>query len=341
MERLRKLAKRLDSLQAVRNARVRGRFRFLMPSFNLLLKLKTRNPVGFNEKVEYKMARDRRPLLTVFADKLEAKKYVERVLGPGYVPEVLAVADRAADLPWDELPEEVALKVNHGSGGCVISWAGVGSRVKVLEARPENMWRVALVSPALLDPEATSAFLDMHLSRSFSWISGEWAYRDVQPRVLAEEYLSGEHGLPPIDYRMYCFGGRCETIMVIAGQVQHSPTMAGEYLADFFTRDWAHLEGLRKGAIHHRETPERPADLEEMLAISDALSRETDFVRVDLIRSEGRVVVGELTNYPNAGRVPMIPASFELWLGNLWATPVDYSTYAHGTYPLPVAGSRD
>ena len=71
-----------------------------------------------------------------------------------------------------------------------------------------------------------------------------------------------------------------------------------------------------------------------MIAIANELSAETDFLRVDLIRSEGRILVSELTNYPNAGRLPVVPDSFERRLGDLWTLPRDYSTLPQGTYPL-------
>ena len=281
------------------------------------------------------MARDRRPILTVFADKLEAREYVRRTVGPEHVPATLAVADSADRLPWAELPEELAVKVTHGGGGCVISWHGSDPGERILEPDLRNAWARVSVRPEALDPAAAAAFLDMHLDLSYDWMFGEACYRDVQPRVLVEEYLPGEDGLPPVDYRMYCFGGRCEVVMVISGQVGEVNEAGARYLADFFLRDWTQLDGLREGAAHHAEPPARPDDLELMLAIADSLSAGNDFLRVDLIRTEGRILISELTNFPNAGRIPATPESFERWLGDLWNLPRDYSTLPQGTYPLP------
>lgn len=281
------------------------------------------------------MARDRRPILTVFADKVETREYVGRRVGAEYVPTTLAVADSAARLPWADLPAELAVKVSHGSGGCVISWQGADPEARVPEPTLANAWTRASVRPSAGDPDSISAFLDLHLGLSYDSMFGEAAYRNVRPRVLAEEFLPGDDGRLPVDYRMYCFDGRCEVVMVITGQVEPPRQIEASYLADFFLPDWTHLDGLREGAAHHEEIPGRPDDLDVMLAVAGALSEGQDFLRVDLIRSGGRVLVSELTTFPNAGRIPATPESFERWLGGLWNLPADYSKLPQGTYPLP------
>jgi len=330
LEKLRTIAKRLDSLQAVRNARVRGRFRFLLPFFNLLLKIKTRNPVGFNEKVEYKMARDRRPLLTVFADKLEAKKYVEQVLGPGYVPEVLAVADRASDLPWDELPREYLAKVNHGCGGGVIVSDDAYPDQEVPEATIANAWKLPrVIAPRNAAAKAIAGLLDLHLALDYGCVSGEWAYHGIDRRAFAERLTRGPADGDPVEYRLYVFSGSCQMIIVGTALIHPNPPM------DVFLPDWTRLDATRPGTRHHELAPERPAFLSEMVEAAEALGRDTDFLRVDVLASDSRFLVGELTNYPYAGRVPIEPVQVDLWLGGLWAQPADYGTLPTRNYPLP------
>ena len=58
-----------------------------------------------------------------------------------------------------------------------------------------------------------------------------------------------------------------------------------------------------------------------MLEIAEALGAGVDFVRVDLYCLERRVVFGELTNYPLAGRAAFEPAEFDRWLGGWWTLP--------------------
>ena len=313
-----------------RAARLEGKLRALFPLYLLLLRLATRHPNGFGEKVQYKIARDRRPLLKVFADKLESKEYVRRRLGPGFTPEVLAVADRAGDLPWAELPDEVAFKVSHGSGGGVISSAGQDPEARVPEATIENAWgNSAGVHPTNADPERVGAFLDMHLSLDFFWMFAEWGYREVRRRALAEEIIEGPGGGDPLEYRLYTFSGRCALIIAGTSLIHPNPPL------DIFLPDWTRLDATRPGTQPHDSVPERPPFLGEMIDAAEVLGAGTDFLRVDVLASEERFWIGELTSYPYAGRLPFEPPEIERWAGELWDHPADYSTLPQGSYPLP------
>lgn len=309
--------------------RVRG-LRFVIPAYNAWLRLETRNPVTFNQKVRSKMARDRRPILTSFADKLDAKSYISNVVGPQYVPEVLAVASHAVELPWSELPQEMVVKTNHGSGACVVIWNGAEASSRVPELTVRNAWGTARVQPAVADPRAMAAFLDMNLSSISPGCAGSGltgrAYRDVRPRVFAEELLIGADGSVPLDYKFYVFNGICEMVLVV---FEAEMSLA---LANYFLPDWTHLEEMRGRRSVNPVVPVRPAELPEMLRIANRLGQDTDFVRVDFLLSEGRILIGELTNYPNGGRITFSPR-FDHWLGGLWGQPGSYRDLPGGSYP--------
>jgi TupA-like ATPgrasp len=61
-----------------------------------------------------------------------------------------------------------------------------------------------------------------------------------------------------------------------------------------------------------------------MLDVAERLGAETDFVRVDLYCPRGRVVFGELTNYPVAARGKFNPPEFDRQLGEWWTQPTRY-----------------
>ena len=46
-----------------------------------------------------------------------------------------------------------------------------------------------------------------------------------------------------------------------------------------------------------------------------------DFVRVDVYSVSGRIVFGELTNYPAAGTDNVNPVSFDHEFGSYWRLP--------------------
>ncbi len=58
-----------------------------------------------------------------------------------------------------------------------------------------------------------------------------------------------------------------------------------------------------------------------MVELAEALAEGFDFVRVDLYNIDGRIVFGELTNYPYGGMAPFDPPEFDDVLGAKWTLP--------------------
>jgi hypothetical protein len=61
---------------------------------------------------------------------------------------------------------------------------------------------------------------------------------------------------------------------------------------------------------------EKPAGLEEMLAIARTLAKELDYVRVDLFNCRGKVYFGELTLHHGGGWERFDPPDYDLFFGD-------------------------
>lgn len=274
-----------------------------------LARLWRSKPATFNEKVRYKMLADRRPLLTTFTDKLAVRTYVESRVGAGYLPELYAVTNEPSSLLRDALPREFVVKPTHASGAVVVV-ADFAPPDTAL-SRPDATWAKAWVRPAALDWGILTEIGEEWLSHRYR--HEEWAYRNVPARLLVEELLDGD-GVPP-DYKLFVFHGRVRMIDVHLDRfTDHSSSL--------YTTEWERLPvtfGHPAGA-----DVERPAALPELIEVAEALGAETDFVRVDLYCPQGRVVCGELTNYPLAGRGRFDPPDFDRQLGEWWTQPRRY-----------------
>lgn len=73
-------------------------------------------PSTFNEKVRFRMAHDRRPLLSELADKFAVRSYVADKIGNHYLPKILAVSENPETLFQLDLPDSCVLETNHGCG---------------------------------------------------------------------------------------------------------------------------------------------------------------------------------------------------------------------------------
>jgi hypothetical protein len=180
------------------------------------------------------------------------------------------VYQHPAEVNLDDLPNAFALKTPHDSGGVIL--------VRDKDA---------------LDAVAARAKLQARLGRLHGYLSGEWAYSFVRPRILAEELLLGAAaGCPPADYKLHCVNGECRWAQHITGR-GHNPR---EVLID--------AEGaLLDFTLKYPPGSDLP-DLypwPEMKRIAEALASGWKYVRVDLYWEGGRIYFGEMTFHPDAG----------------------------------------
>lgn len=88
-------------------------------------KIDLKNAKTFTEKLQaLKILYATSPELdryTKLADKIEAKRMIEEILGGGrYIIPTIGVWDNYDDIDFASLPEKYVLKTNHDSGGVVI-----------------------------------------------------------------------------------------------------------------------------------------------------------------------------------------------------------------------------
>jgi hypothetical protein len=134
--------------------------------------------------------------------------------------------------------------------------------------------------------------------------------------VLVEELLRTKDGRHPPEYKLFVVHGRVEVLYVDRDRFV-------DHRRNFYSRDWEPLD-IRKDRYAVGEPQPRPDSFDRVLEIAERLGEDTDFVRVDLYDVDGRVVFGELTNYPSAGYKNWSPPSYDLELGRKWTLPARY-----------------
>ncbi len=72
------------------------------------------NPLSFTEKIQWLKLHYRPAVLTQCADKVEVRRFVEERTGPHLLKALHGVYDRVEDIDPARLPDQFALKVNHG-----------------------------------------------------------------------------------------------------------------------------------------------------------------------------------------------------------------------------------
>jgi hypothetical protein len=280
-------------------------------------------PETFTEKLRWRMLKDRRPLLTTFADKVAVRDYVARLAGPECLTECYAVVDDPDELDRASLPREFVLKASHGSGGAWIVSDAAPSEPLVSPGEPYapgpvtplSGWHWILTTPGGLDWDVLVASSREWLSRSPCDRHPEWAYLHVPPRILVEELLCGPDGQVPADYKFFVFDGHARLVQVDSGRFR-------DHRRNLYLPDWTPVD--TEYVYRRADEFPRPPSLGRMVELAEALGRGMDFLRVDLYEIEERVVFGELTNYPEGGTAQFEPVSFDAELGRWWTLPASY-----------------
>lgn len=245
-----------------------------------------RNPATFNDKVNWRILNDRRPVLEWTCDKLAMKEHARRVPGV-HLAATLWTGTDLRELAAASLPEHWILKPNHRSG--LVHFGNGQPDIEQLSA-------------------ATASWLRPVQAEDL----GEWAYSRARPLLLAEEII-GTPGAPPPDYKFFVFDGAVAAVQVDVGRY-------AAHQRRLYRPDWSPLE-VRYGGLPIAPVQPPPAGLDRMLTAAEQLSAGFEFVRIDLYDIGGEVYFGEFTPYPCGGLARFVPAAFDTELGARWTLP--------------------
>lgn len=263
-------------------------------------------------KILRKMAFDRDPMLSVYADKYLVRNFVEKRVGKKYLNTLISVSDSVGMLSDRSLPDNFALKSNNGSGGIILVWDEAPA-VNTLPSRNRNIWGHHLVQPSNFEVHKAQAIARKWLSSNYHFRPGqfpEWAYKDIKPMLLIEELMLDEDGNLPSDFKFFMIAGKCLFIQLDTQRFT-------QHCRDLYTESWEKIDGSYNYP-QSGVTVARPTHLDEMLFVAKSLADDLDFVRVDLYQTSRGVKFGELTNYPGGGIEKFFPETLDYELGASW-----------------------
>jgi hypothetical protein len=246
-------------------------------------------PRRFTEKMQWRKLFDQNPMLTNFCDKLTTRAFVVAKIGDTYLPELLWSGDNA-EIPFDALSPPYVIKSAHASGHII--------KVEVDDC---------------VDRAQVRALAAEWLQLSFAGINLEPGYRNVPRRLMVERMLKTDDGHPPLERRLFVFGGKVEvinTVFLEAGRLRNGA---------FHTPDWQWLDWYFSRKVSVPFPP--PAKLAEMIQIAECLGEGIDHIRVDCYDCGARIYVGELTPYSWSGLSPFQPDKADFILGEKWHLP--------------------
>ena len=271
----------------------------LLPD-KLYLKLKFRlhmnkwmdfdNPQTFNEKLQWLKLNDRNPLYVSMVDKVDAKKYVASIIGEEHIIPTLGVYNSFEEIDFDKLPNQFVLKCSHDSGGVIIC-----------------------KDKSQLDMDNARKVLSNGLKRNYYYQTREWPYKNVKPRIIAEQFMVDESGIELKDYKYYCFDGKVKMMFVATGRPYDTRF-------DFFDTNFKHLP-VKQGYDWADKPISKPLGFDEMISLAEKLSKNIPHVRIDFYDINGQIYFGEMTFFDSSGWTPLEPVEWDYKMGSWINSP--------------------
>lgn len=252
------------------------------------------HPKSFNEKLQWLKLNDRKPEYTEMVDKYLAKKYVEKRIGEKYIIPTLGVWDEFDQIEFEKLPDQFVLKTTHDSGGVVIC-----------------------KDKANFDKAAAKRKLEKSLKRNYYWAEREWPYKNVKPRIIAENYLSFLNGSDLVEYKVFCFNGKPALFLICKGEGH-----TDERTNDFYDLEFNHIP-VTVTCPNAKEKCQKPDEYEELLELSRKLAKNTYQLRVDLYVINHKIYFGELTFFHDSGCCKFNPPEWDKRFGDMLKLPIE------------------
>lgn len=248
-------------------------------------KLRFDNPQTLNEKLQWLKVYDRKPVYNRMVDKYEVRGIIAETVGEEYLIPLLGVWNSFDEIDFDSLPDKFVLKCTHDSGGLSIC-----------------------TDKKTFDIEKARKRINHCMDRNYYLNSREWPYKDVKPRIIAEQFMVDETGWDLKDYKIFCFNGRADYV-----EVDFNRSI--EHKLNPYDFDWNPLNFCDSSKNDYSADIPKPKRLSEMKEIAEKFSKDMDFLRVDFYSIGDKLYIGELTLCPGSGFIAFDPKETDLTYG--------------------------
>lgn len=237
----------------------------------------------FNEKLQWLKIYDRKAIYTQMADKYLVRDFIKKRIGDEYLIPIIGHWKNFEDINFSSLPNQFVLKCNHDSGGVIIC------------NNKDNF-----------DVESAKIKFNIWLKHNYFYKGREWPYKNIKPQIICEKYM----GKNLKDYKFMCFNGvfKCSFIC------SERNTPDGLHVT-FYDKNFKKMPFTRKYPSSKIEIP-KPLNYHKMIVLSEKLSQNTKFLRVDFYEIDGRLYFGELTFFPGNGTEKFEPEKYDKILGD-------------------------
>ncbi len=233
-----------------------------------------KHPITWNEKLLWLNKNWQPDIKAELTDKLKVREYIKKMGLESLLIPLIGVWTNPYEIDFDSLPNQFALKCNHGSGTNII--CKNKSELDLIDAKKK---------------------LKKWLSTDYGKLHNEKHYSKIKPMILCEEYLPAFEGSNSvIDYKIHCFNGQPHFFLVCSNR----NTKTGQLTLTSFSLDWCHIYHLINDKKPDNGELNCPKNINKMIEYSKLLSNNFPYVRIDFYEINEKLYFGEFTFTPAA-----------------------------------------
>lgn len=233
------------------------------------------HPKNLIEKIYWLQLYSDTSLWTKCTDKYLVREYIKECGLGNYLPKLYGRWNTAKDIIFENLPNNYIIKSNNGCGTCLI------------------------VRDGNVNQKQTRRAINRWLKVPYGYSGSQMHYTRITPCIIAEELLENnerDNKISPnsvIDYKVWCFNGIPECVLVIYDRTDTQAKVA------LYDTNWEPHPEHFSDKKHKQYVPdiviERPKCLTKMLEMACQLSSPFKEVRVDFYVINDKPIIGELT----------------------------------------------
>jgi hypothetical protein len=249
-------------------------------------KLNFENPSTYTQKIQWLKLHNTDAQFSMLVDKYAVKNYIKQIIGEQYVIPLLGVWNNYDEIDFNALPDQFVLKTNHDSGTVIVC-----------------------TDKSKLNHDSARKKLNKALSVNYFYKSREYPYKNIKPRIIAEEYIHDSDQGELTDYKIFCFHGEPYYLQITSNNGVH------KYM-NYFDTKFQPIH-LSTGLPVNPHGIEEPENIDKMLEIARLLSKNIIHVRVDMYNIGGKIYFGEYTFHNSGGIIKFNPQYWDEVWGNL------------------------
>lgn len=270
------------------NISLRLKIWYFLKTFNFL---NLKNPITFNEKIQWMKLYDSTPIKTRLADKYLVRDWVKERIGEEYLIPLLGVWNNFDDIDFSKLPQKFVLKCNHGCA-----------------------YNIIVKDKSKLDYKKIKKQINKWMSRDYGQRGFEMHYSNIKRKIIVEEYIENIND-DLYDYKVWCFGGKAHYIQFLSERNTNGLKMA------FYDKNWIKQDFVYSHPLDKKILP-KPKQLNLLLELAEKLAKDFSHVRVDFyITNSGKIYFGEMTFTSCSGICKWKPKKMDRYFGDLIKLP--------------------